>query len=92
MKYIPVFLLLFALSCKKEDNPKKDFGCVFGTEKETGEYVFIKCTHKLMAAANYNQAAADKVAEKYNLPKENVAYMEGFVNTKFIPNPECSCN
>lgn len=91
MKYIPVLLLL-VLACKKEDDSRKDFGCVFGTLKATGEYVYIKCAHKEMALAGYNQQAADKIAEKYGLPKENVAYMEAYEGIKFVPGPDCDCD
>jgi hypothetical protein len=91
MKFLPlVFLLL--LSCGKDD--KKDYPnheCVTGFHKTRQVREKIGCWHREMINCGTNQACADKVAEKYGIPKRNVEILVNYTQLQYEKNEDCNC-
>lgn len=87
-------LLLLMFSCKKssnDDSGRKGYGCVYGKSKITLQREYIRCGHKEIYAAGYNQTSANSIADQNNLPREGVANMVNYTEWEFIPNEKCDC-
>ncbi len=91
---ITCLLLLSSIffSCKKDNDGKyKNYGCIYGTSKATGERTYIRCGHREIYQSGNNQSSADIKATNLGIPKENVTVMNLYTDFEFIPNENCDC-
>lgn len=92
MKKLIIILAGILLLCCKKEQPFKDFGCLYGTNKVTGQRQYIKCVHREIYQAGNNQTAANTIAARLHLPAQDVSYWNAFTGIEFHANSKCDCN
>ena len=93
MKNILLSILLFSIiiSCSKEKTEPRRNVCAYGISKLTKKKELITCVPYEIYLCNDNQECANKKAELFKFPYENVAIMSKYTQLTSIPSDDCNC-